>query len=170
MGLDQATQLEFAIGTHHRVGIDGEIDGKLADSGQLISGSERAGSDAAADLVDELAVDRHATVQVNREPWRRGSVVPSHACQCTTLLVHYVKNFLVESRMSAKAKGPAGCRALYVAESITLSGSLPDDVIDDAMRLIDVMNGAIAESADGRIIFFAGDIVVRLVEQFEGAV
>jgi hypothetical protein len=72
--------------------------------------------------------------------------------------------------MSAKAKGPAGCRALYVAESITLSSSLPDDVIDDAMRLIDVMNGAIAQSADGGIIFLAGDIVVRFVEQFEGAV
>jgi hypothetical protein len=47
---------------------------------------------------------------------------------------------------------------------------LDDQVIDDAVGFVDVVDGAIAQTADGRIIFFAGNIVVRLVEQFESAV
>src|ERR1700735_2787435 len=47
---------------------------------------------------------------------------------------------------------------------------LHDEVIDDAMSLVDMMDRAIAQTADGRIIFFAGDVVVRLVQQFQGAV
>jgi hypothetical protein len=47
---------------------------------------------------------------------------------------------------------------------------LDDQVIDDAVGFVDVVDGAIAETADTGIIFFAGNIVVRLVEQFEGAV
>jgi hypothetical protein len=39
-------------------------------------------------LIDELTVDRDAALEVNREPWRRGAMVPSHACQCTIILVH----------------------------------------------------------------------------------
>jgi hypothetical protein len=42
-------------------------------------------------------------------------------------------------------------------------------VIDDAMRFIDVMEGAIAQTAYGRIILFACDVVVRLVQQFQRA-
>ena len=38
------------------------------------------------DLIDQLAVDGHAAVEVDREPER--AAVPSHACQCTTILVH----------------------------------------------------------------------------------
>jgi hypothetical protein len=47
---------------------------------------------------------------------------------------------------------------------------LLDQVIDDAMGFVDMMEGAIAQAADGRIIFFAGDIVVGLVEQFQRTV
>jgi hypothetical protein len=47
---------------------------------------------------------------------------------------------------------------------------LDDQVIDDAVGLVDVMDGAIAQSADAGIIFFAGNVVVRLVEELEGAV
>ena len=43
-------------------------------------------------------------------------------------------------------------------------------MFDDAVRFVDVAEGAIAQTAHGRIIFFAGDIIVRLVEQFQGAV
>jgi ethanolamine utilization microcompartment shell protein EutS len=43
-------------------------------------------------------------------------------------------------------------------------------MIDDAMGFVDVMKGAIAKAAHGRVIFFAGDIVVSFVEQFHGAV
>jgi hypothetical protein len=47
---------------------------------------------------------------------------------------------------------------------------LRDQVFDDAVRFVDVAEGAIAQTAHGRIIFFAGDIIVRLVEQFQGTV
>jgi hypothetical protein len=47
---------------------------------------------------------------------------------------------------------------------------LHDQVIDDAVRFVDVAEGAIAQTAYGRIIFFAGDIVMRLIEQFHSAV
>ena len=43
-------------------------------------------------------------------------------------------------------------------------------MIDHAVRFIDVMQGAIAQSPHRRIIFFAGDIVVRLIQQLHRAV
>jgi len=67
MSFEQAAQFQLAIGAHHGVGIDGEIDGELAHGGQLIAGLQRAGGDAAPYLVDELAVDRDAAVQVDGE-------------------------------------------------------------------------------------------------------
>jgi hypothetical protein len=69
-----------------------------------------------------------------------------------------------------KRKRPGGLPGPLRLCGNLLSSSLPDDVIDDAMRFIDVMNGAIAQTADGRIVFFAGNIVVRFVEQFQGTV
>lgn len=65
MGLDQAAKFQFAVGPHHGIGIDGEVDSKLAHRGQLITSFQRAGGDAAADLIDELAVNRDAAVQVD---------------------------------------------------------------------------------------------------------
>jgi hypothetical protein len=47
---------------------------------------------------------------------------------------------------------------------------LPDQVIDNAVGFVDVVDGAVAQSADGRIIFLAGDVVMRLVEQLRSAV
>jgi hypothetical protein len=47
---------------------------------------------------------------------------------------------------------------------------LPDQMVDDAVGFVDVVDGAIAQAPDGRIIFLAGNVVMRLVEQFEGAV
>jgi hypothetical protein len=47
---------------------------------------------------------------------------------------------------------------------------LLDQVIDNAVGLVDVVDGAIAQTPNPRIIFFAGNIVVRLVEQFQCAV
>ena len=38
------------------------------------------------------------------------------------------------------------------------------------MCLVNVVDGAITQAVDGRIIFLAGNVVVRLVEQFQGAV
>jgi hypothetical protein len=42
-------------------------------------------------------------------------------------------------------------------------------VIDDAVCFIDVLERAISQPAYGWIIFFAGDIVVRLVQQLQSA-
>ena len=67
VSFEHAAEFEFAVGAHDGIGIDCEIDGELAHRGQLVAGGERAGSDAAADLIDELAVDRYAAVQVERE-------------------------------------------------------------------------------------------------------
>src|SRR5277367_3364532 len=65
--LEQSAELELAVGANHGVGIDGEIDGKLAHRGQLIARGERTRRDSAACLIDNLPVDRHAAVQVEPE-------------------------------------------------------------------------------------------------------
>jgi len=43
-------------------------------------------------------------------------------------------------------------------------------MIDDAMGFVDVMERTVAQTARRGIIFLAGDIVVRLVEQFQRTV
>ena len=67
LGFEQAAEFELAIGAHHGVGIDGEIDGKLADRRQLIAGRQGAGGDTRPDLIDELAIDRDAAMKIEAE-------------------------------------------------------------------------------------------------------
>jgi hypothetical protein len=67
MGLEQSAQFEFAVSAHNGVGIDGQIDGKLADGGQLISGAQGAGRNAGMRLIDDLAVNRNAAAEIERE-------------------------------------------------------------------------------------------------------
>jgi hypothetical protein len=43
-------------------------------------------------------------------------------------------------------------------------------VIDDVVRFVDVMQGAIAQSSHRRIIFFARDVIVGPIQQFLRAV
>ena len=50
-----------------------------------------------------------------------------------------------------------------------MASSLNDQVIDDAMRFVDVMKGAISKPAHGRVIFFPGDVIVSFIEQFHRA-
>jgi hypothetical protein len=71
VSLKQASQLELAVRADNGVGIDGKVYGKLAHGGQLISGSECAGCHGAAHLIDDLAIDRDATVEVEVEAERR---------------------------------------------------------------------------------------------------
>src|SRR5580698_4464553 len=127
MSFEQATEFELAVGPHDGVGIDFEIDGELANGGKLVACRQRAGGDAAADLVDQLAVNGDAAVQVDGEPWRRGSVVPSHAYQCTTLLVHYVKCFFKRKKRWAgfKARPPAAEAGLHLERLATRLKSAP---------------------------------------------
>ena len=67
LGFEHAADFQLAIGAHHGVGIDGQVHRHLAHGGQLVAGSQRAGGHAAAHLVDDLAVDGHAAVQVQAE-------------------------------------------------------------------------------------------------------
>jgi hypothetical protein len=42
-------------------------------------------------------------------------------------------------------------------------------VIDDVMGFVDVVQGTVAKAAYSRIVFFAGDVIVRFIEQFHRA-
>jgi len=48
--------------------------------------------------------------------------------------------------------------------------SLPHQFIDNVMCFVDMMDGAIAQTSYGRVVFFASDIVVCLIQQFLRAV
>jgi hypothetical protein len=76
---------------------------------------------------------------------------------------------MAAGHQTSKRKSPASGRAFSVKVETFLPVILHDQVIDDAACLVNVMDGAIAQTTDPRIIFFAGNIVVRLVEQFERA-
>ncbi|MGA7927150.1 MAG: hypothetical protein WCA20_14295 [Candidatus Sulfotelmatobacter sp.] len=49
-------------------------------------------------------------------------------------------------------------------------GRLHDQVIDEAVRFVDVMEGAIPQTAHRRVIFLASDIIVSFIEQLKRAV
>ena len=73
MSFQQSTEFEFAVGAHYCVGINRQVHGKLANSGQLIADGERSRGDAATDLIDDLAIYRHAALQVEtKAKWRSG--------------------------------------------------------------------------------------------------
>lgn len=48
-------------------------------------------------------------------------------------------------------------------------GRLHNKVINDVVRFVDVQDGTISQATHGGIVFFVGDVVVRLIQQFEGA-
>jgi hypothetical protein len=43
-------------------------------------------------------------------------------------------------------------------------------MIDDAVRFVDVLQSAIAQTAHGRVIFFPCDVIVSFIQQFQRAV
>ena len=67
MGFEQSPEFQLAIGAHYRVGIDGQIDRELANRGKLIAGGERTGGNSGPHLVDQLAVNGNAGVEVEYE-------------------------------------------------------------------------------------------------------
>ena len=67
LGVEDAAQLHLAVGAGDGVGIDGEIDSDAAYGGELVAGAQGGGGDCGLDLVDELAVDGHAGVEVEAE-------------------------------------------------------------------------------------------------------
>jgi hypothetical protein len=50
------------------------------------------------------------------------------------------------------------------------ASSLLDQVIDDAMRFVDVMKSAVTKTPDGRVIFFPSNVIVSFIQQVLGAV
>jgi hypothetical protein len=99
MGFEHAAEFELAIGAHDSIGVDGEIDGELPDGRELVAGGERSGSDAGAHLIDELAVDGNAGVEIEGELEWAGAVLvyPGHRVlmyyTTSTLCQAFLRNF-----------------------------------------------------------------------------
>jgi hypothetical protein len=71
---------------------------------------------------------------------------------------------VVNKKGPAKIAGPfSPCRFLVI-------GGLNDPVIDDAVRFVDVLQSAIPQTAHGRIVFLACDVIVSFIQQFQRAV
>ena len=60
-------EFEFLVRPDDGIRINRKIDGKLADSGELVSHDEGSGCNRATDLVDDLAVDGNAALEVEVE-------------------------------------------------------------------------------------------------------
>ena len=67
LGFEHPAELEFAISSHHCIGIDCEIDSKLSYGRKLIASGKRSGSCARPHLIDDLPVDRNSAMQVQFE-------------------------------------------------------------------------------------------------------
>ncbi len=101
LGVENAADFHFAIGTHHGVGIDLEIDGNLSDRGELIARDQEARGNGGLDLVDELAVEGNATLHIEAESkgspdWNRN--LHADKC-CTSVLVHVKKKIPERERV-----------------------------------------------------------------------
>ena len=70
--VDDAGALELGVDAGDGVGVDAEVDGELADGGELIADLEAAGGDRGAEAAIELGVDRGAVPRVdgNERPGR----------------------------------------------------------------------------------------------------
>ena len=64
LGLEDVLDLELLVGLVDRVEVDLELDGEAADGRELIADLEMARGDPVTDLVDDLAVERHAAFRV----------------------------------------------------------------------------------------------------------
>jgi hypothetical protein len=63
-----------------------------------------------------------------------------------------------------------GIAGLVLTQKFLVVGSLKDQAIDDAMRFVDVMKGAIPKAPREWIIFFPRDVIVSFIQQFLRAV
>ena len=64
LGVKHAPDFELAISAHDGIGVDGEVDGDLANGGELVTQAQNAGGDASLHLIDKLAVDGNAGVKI----------------------------------------------------------------------------------------------------------
>jgi hypothetical protein len=61
-----------------------------------------------------------------------------------------------------------GAEEMLLADELCLADYF-DGFLHVVMSLVDVVQGALLEALSEAVVFFAGDVVVRLVEQFGGA-
>jgi hypothetical protein len=79
---DDAGPLELGVDAGDSVGIDAEVDGKLANGGKLVAGLESAGGNRGAKRAIELRVDGGAIACVDRNERHHGR----HVFYCTNIL------------------------------------------------------------------------------------
>ena len=65
MSVDHPLDLEFAVGSDDGVGVDGEVDGRLADRGELIARLQVLPGDAELHLFDDLPVEGDAALGID---------------------------------------------------------------------------------------------------------
>ena len=78
---DDAGALELGVDARDGVGVDAEVDGELADGGELIADLEAAGGDGGAQAAIELRVNRGAILA---RRWKRAGP----AAMCPIVLIH----------------------------------------------------------------------------------
>ena len=76
--LNQALVLEFPIGLHHSVGIDGHLGHHFLDGGELVAHVEDPHAHGLLDLLHQLQVRRHAGVGAELEADRLPQYFSSH--------------------------------------------------------------------------------------------
>lgn len=64
--LDDSGTLELRVDARDRVRVDAQIDGELADRGQLVARAQTARSDCRAESAFELRVNRRLVARINR--------------------------------------------------------------------------------------------------------
>jgi hypothetical protein len=67
LGLQDTPNFEFAIGPHHRVGVDRKIYRDLPHRGQLIARSQSPRRHSSRHLIDDLAIDRNTATEIQPE-------------------------------------------------------------------------------------------------------
>jgi len=75
MRLQDSAKFKFAVGPSDGIGIDCQIDSKLAYRGQLVADAQRGRSNTAPHLINDLAIHGYATVQVKSKAESRRSGV-----------------------------------------------------------------------------------------------
>jgi hypothetical protein len=89
LGFYQAGELELGVGPADRVGVDGEVDRELPDRGEALAWRDRFGGDRGLHLIDDLAVEGHAALDVELD-------FECHALlQCSSVLVFWFINVIV---------------------------------------------------------------------------
>src|SRR5262245_4481566 len=75
--LEHAVALEMRVDAGDGVRVDAQVDGKLADGGELIAGAQASGRDGRPQTALDLCVD-----------WRRIARVDGNDAHCLIILVH----------------------------------------------------------------------------------